>query len=235
MLSKNYLITGGAGFIGSHLSELLLSQGHAVVAIDDLSTGRMENITHLLEEKFPASSPEHQDLSVVMQSAEKTKQLISAFLAFARKSPSGKEPTSIGEVLKDSLVFLAPAFCANTEIDRNIDPDCPAVMADRSQLQHAIVALCLDASRAMPDGGTLTITLKQAPPAEAGDPHNPSPAGPHACLCIEHDSHCDSASRSEDTPGLSVARAVMTGHGGRLEQDDKPGKRSACRLYFPAI
>ena len=42
-----YLITGGAGFIGSHLCELLLNQGHRVVAIDDLSTGRPENIAHL--------------------------------------------------------------------------------------------------------------------------------------------------------------------------------------------
>lgn len=42
-----YLLTGGAGFVGSHLSELLLSQGHSVVVIDDLSTGSMENISHL--------------------------------------------------------------------------------------------------------------------------------------------------------------------------------------------
>jgi UDP-glucose 4-epimerase len=41
------LITGGAGFIGSHLSEHLLSLGHAVDVIDDLSTGRMENILDL--------------------------------------------------------------------------------------------------------------------------------------------------------------------------------------------
>ena len=39
-----YLITGGAGFIGSHLCEYLLSHGHQVTALDDLSTGSLENI-----------------------------------------------------------------------------------------------------------------------------------------------------------------------------------------------
>jgi len=43
----NALITGGAGFIGSHLAELLLARGDTVMAIDDLSTGAMENIIHL--------------------------------------------------------------------------------------------------------------------------------------------------------------------------------------------
>jgi UDP-glucose 4-epimerase len=42
-----FLITGGAGFIGSHLSDLLLEHGHAVHALDDLSTGAIENIRHL--------------------------------------------------------------------------------------------------------------------------------------------------------------------------------------------
>lgn len=41
------LITGGAGFIGGHLAEVLLKAGHKVVALDDLSTGRMENVEHL--------------------------------------------------------------------------------------------------------------------------------------------------------------------------------------------
>ncbi|MAG55612.1 MAG: nucleoside-diphosphate sugar epimerase [Planctomycetes bacterium] len=42
-----FLITGGAGFIGSHLAELLLKQEHEVTVLDDLSTGRMGNIEHL--------------------------------------------------------------------------------------------------------------------------------------------------------------------------------------------
>lgn len=44
------LITGGAGFIGSHLAEELLRRGHTVHALDDLSTGSMANLRHLREE-----------------------------------------------------------------------------------------------------------------------------------------------------------------------------------------
>ena len=45
------LITGGAGFIGSHLAERLLHDGHDVAVIDDLSTGSIDNITHLKGDK----------------------------------------------------------------------------------------------------------------------------------------------------------------------------------------
>ncbi|MFZ0534448.1 MAG: NAD-dependent epimerase/dehydratase family protein, partial [Anaerolineales bacterium] len=48
-MKEKILVTGGAGFIGSHLCELLLQKGHTVVAIDNLSTGRLDNIQHLLQ------------------------------------------------------------------------------------------------------------------------------------------------------------------------------------------
>ena len=49
---KNILVTGGAGFIGSHLCEKLLEQGNDVICVDNLFTGRKDNIRHLMENPY---------------------------------------------------------------------------------------------------------------------------------------------------------------------------------------
>ena len=49
MSGRSVLVTGGAGFIGSHLCDRLLSEGHRVVAVDDLATGRRENLAGALD------------------------------------------------------------------------------------------------------------------------------------------------------------------------------------------
>jgi UDP-glucose 4-epimerase len=52
MSKRKVLVTGGAGFIGSHLCDALINRGDEVFVIDDLSTGRVENIATLLDNEF---------------------------------------------------------------------------------------------------------------------------------------------------------------------------------------
>jgi len=51
MKALRILVTGGAGFIGSHLCEKLLNQGHEIVCLDNFFTGRKQNVIHLLDNK----------------------------------------------------------------------------------------------------------------------------------------------------------------------------------------
>ena len=50
MTTMRVLVTGGAGFLGSHLCDVLLGEGHSVLAVDNLLTGRMANLEHLRNE-----------------------------------------------------------------------------------------------------------------------------------------------------------------------------------------
>ena len=46
-LTMHVLVTGAAGFLGSHLVDRLLADGHTVIGVDNLSTGTLENLAHL--------------------------------------------------------------------------------------------------------------------------------------------------------------------------------------------
>jgi len=51
-MRKKILVTGGAGFIGSHLCEKLLEEGHEVICVDNFYTGNKDNIVHLMKNPY---------------------------------------------------------------------------------------------------------------------------------------------------------------------------------------
>jgi UDP-glucose 4-epimerase len=72
MVERTVLVTGGAGFIGSYLTEELLKEGHKVVVLDNFSNGKKENIQHLLDN--PSLTLVKEDL----KKPKKLRQLVNA-------------------------------------------------------------------------------------------------------------------------------------------------------------
>ena len=70
-LNSVFLVTGGAGFIGSNICEAILNLGYKVKCLDDLSTGKMENIEHLMNnEDFTFIKGDIKDLDTCMSSCK---------------------------------------------------------------------------------------------------------------------------------------------------------------------
>ncbi len=120
--AKNFLVTGGAGFIGSHLSERLLEAGHRVMVIDDLSTGSMKNIEHLIGREgfhFARDTVTNElVLDRLMSQAEVVVHLAAAVgVQFIVERPVHTIETNVGGtevVLKTALRYGAKVLIAST-------------------------------------------------------------------------------------------------------------------------
>jgi len=105
------LITGGAGFIGSHLTEELLKQGDRVIALDNLSTGRYENIEHLLKNKsFEFVEGNILDTTLVDKLSEKADVIFHLAAAVGVNLIVSKPLESLTTNIKGSEIVLDAAL-----------------------------------------------------------------------------------------------------------------------------
>ena len=114
------LITGGAGFIGSHLAEALLGDGHEVFALDDLSTGSIDNIAHLkgrpgfhytidsvFNEPLVAEMVDRADVVFHMAAAVGVKLIVEKPVHTIETNVHGTEVILKHAAKKKKLVFIA--------------------------------------------------------------------------------------------------------------------------------
>lgn len=121
-VSRNILVTGGAGFIGSHLVERLLADGNQVTVIDDLSTGRMENLVGARQNpafRFIESAVSGcLELSELVAKADQVFHLAAAVgVELVVRSPIRVIETNLGEtqaLLEAAAVRRTPVLLAST-------------------------------------------------------------------------------------------------------------------------
>lgn len=127
-----FLITGGAGFIGSHLAELLLSRDNEVLLLDDLSTGSMENIRHLKQydkmkyfldsienRQLLAELVDEADVVVHLAAAVGVRLIVESPVRTIETNVNGTQLVLDAAVKKRKLVFIASTsevYGKNTEV-----------------------------------------------------------------------------------------------------------------------
>lgn len=124
-----YLVTGGAGFIGSHLSNLLVEEGHEVVVVDDMSTGKVDNLLSAGVRLVPMNTANYEAMIVEAQHAD---WIIHLAATVGVKNTMDKTPQLINNNINntDMMFRIAamldkPIFFASTSEAYGNSPDIP--------------------------------------------------------------------------------------------------------------
>jgi len=129
---SKYLVTGGAGFIGSHLAEELLKRGQVVRVVDNFLTGKRENIAHLLD-RIELIEGDIRDL-VVCRRAAKGMDFVLHQAALPSVPRSVEDPITTNEInIKGTLNLLLA--CREAKVKRFVFASSSSVYGDDHLLQ----------------------------------------------------------------------------------------------------
>jgi ABC-type amino acid transport substrate-binding protein/nitrogen-specific signal transduction histidine kinase/ActR/RegA family two-component response regulator len=204
-----------------------------------------------LVEMSPASKAAS-DIRNVEKAGKRAKDLVKQILTISRHSEQELKPLRIQLVIKEALELLRSSIPTTIAIEKNIDQDCPPVLADPTQIHQIIMNLCTNAYHAMMDtGGMLGIWLQ---PVEltSQDLDNKALLSPGSYLQLEvsdtgHGMTKDVRERifepyfttkgpGEGTGlGLAIVHGLVMNFGGDLIVYSEPGKGSTFRIYLPVV
>jgi PAS domain S-box-containing protein len=192
----------------------------------------------LVAMELPPGSTMREEVGHIRAAGERGAELIRQLLAFGRRS--ALQPTSLDleEVLDGLRPLLERLATAAIDLEVSIAPGTPNVVADRSQLEHAIVNLVVNARDAMPDGGVVRIQAAAAT----------GPDGPEATIVVsDTGTGIDDAVRphlftpffTTKAPGKGTGLGLASVHGfvaqsgGRIEVGGAPGHGAVFTIHLP--
>jgi nucleoside-diphosphate-sugar epimerase len=148
-----FLITGGAGFIGSHVAEFLLARGHDIVILDNLSTGSIENIRHLkadgrmryhldaIENKqLLAELVDESDIVIHLAAAVGVRLIIERPVHTIETNVNGTQLVLEAASKKKKVVFIASTsevYGKNTQVPFREDADLVLGPTSKSRWSYA--------------------------------------------------------------------------------------------------
>ena len=212
--------------------------------------GTMLGYTDLLLETASEGTQDRVFLERVHRAGRRAKDLVQQILAFNRTYEfQPLESTDIVPVIEEALQFIRATIPMNTTLTYNLQPDCPRIWANATQIHQVIVNLCLNASHAMkPRGGLLAVVLEEA--WYSVDQHQivGLTKGRYIKVTVTDtgkgmepavkkrifEPFFTTKAVGEGTGlGLSMVCGIIKNHHGVIAVDSEPGQGTQFRLFFP--
>jgi two-component system cell cycle sensor histidine kinase/response regulator CckA len=153
--------------------ELQLSQAQKMQAVGQLAGGVAHDFNNLLTaiqlqlsgllERHPVGDPSYEGLNEIRQTAIRAADLVRKLLAFSRKSTVRRERLDLGELVGEFAVLLRRLLREDVRLETDYGRDLPVVLADKSQLETAVMNLAVnarDAMRGVVEPGDAVVTIK---------------------------------------------------------------------------
>ena len=175
--------------------------------------------------------------------------LVQQLLAVARNTPLEFAQVQVNSVLEKVKFLLDETFPKGIDIEWQLDPEPPPVLADPNQLHQVMLNVCLNARDAMPSGGKLSITTGTIFGSELRQSFQEATAEVYATIIVK-----DTGIGMDETIkgrifepffttkpqgqgsglGLAVAYGIITNHKGFIDVETKPGCGTMFRVCLPA-
>lgn len=189
-------------------------------------------------------------LDNIETSATRSAGMVKQVLNFAQGVDGERAVLNVRHLVRDISNLVADTFPKNIKLNIDTPKDSWPVLGDVTQLHQVLLNLCLNARDAMPDGGSLSITLCNQSALTEEDNGEPLPAykGDFLKLVVADTGIGMSAEVQErifdpfyttkDVDrgtglGLSTVHSIIKGHGGFIQVESAPGKGAVFEVYLP--
>ncbi|MGK7866241.1 two-component system sensor histidine kinase NtrB [Falsiroseomonas sp. E2-1-a20] len=190
-----------------------------------------------------------EDLALLVEAQrtlERGAALTSRLLGFSRQQPLERSPVDFNRSLAEMAMLLGRTLGRNVRIAAHCAPELWPALADRNQVELAIMNLAINARDAMPEGGELTLTTRNATIASRQD--SGLEVGDYVAIAMRNTGTGMSAEvlaralepffttkpPSQGTGlGLSMVQGVVRQLGGGLDIVSQPGEGTCVTLYLP--
>lgn len=206
--------------------------------------------SHMALSESPDGSQIRSDIERVVKAANRAKDLVNQILTFSRRGEFEMMPLQFQVIVEDALKLIAASAPANIEIELNIDPRCPPVMGDQSQLHQVVMNLCTNAFGAMEGtGGRLEVSLEMFEVDAKFTKHSKKNLRCKYARLRFRDNGPGMDSKTLERifepffttkdvgagtgMGLATVHGIIASHSGEIFVDSQPGEGTTFDIYLP--